>query len=383
MVNTITAPKWVAFGRSLSARARPIGFCAATITASRLCLLLIGYLSQRLLASQAGADPLTDLFQRWDAPWYAGIACDGYHLATDFAHSGCTNVNFMPLMPALESALLVVMPLKAALLILPLLFLLVGAVVLYESVSERFDEHVARMTIASLCFFPGSFVFSSPMTEALFFMLSVIGFRCLASRNWVPGGLTAALMTVTRLNGVLMSVAMAVAWVEDRYSKGLTPTTFRELLLIVLTPLPLLCFLAFLFWRFHDGFAIFHSQRYFWGNRFDGLFHNLFQVFDWKEQLSGRVESGLALFAVVVFLTQIRCFTLEESVFVLLSIVVATMSERAILSTLRYLLPLYPIHIAFGRIASRRGGTEILIPCLAIINGFLMVLWSQGGAVFV
>ena len=39
---------------------------------------------------------------------------------------------------------------------------------------------------------------------ALFFMLSVIGFRCLASRNWVPGGLTAALMTITRLNGVLM-----------------------------------------------------------------------------------------------------------------------------------------------------------------------------------
>jgi Mannosyltransferase (PIG-V) len=375
----------VRLGRGWPHHRMPIGFCVSTILASRFVLYLIGHLSQKFLGSHEGlapSDPLLVLFTRWDADWYLSVAHHGYHLATDYTGPGWTNVAFFPLMPGLEALMSTLMPLKVTAIVLPNLSLVIGSVILYEWVRERFGERIARTTIMSVCFFPGSFVFSSGTSEALFFMLAVLSFQFLASRRWVPASLTASLLAITRPNGFAMACILGIAWLRDRFSNGLTSTTFRELLVIELIPVPLVAFMVFQYGRFGDAFAFLHAQ-YFWGSAFGWPFSDLFQVFRSTEPLRLRIGSGLALFTVAIFLTQVRYLTAEEVCFVLLSGALTTMSGWRISSALRYLIALYPIHVAFALLSTRQGWADIMVPCLAIVNGFLMVFWSQGGMLFV
>jgi hypothetical protein len=137
--------------------------------------------------------------------------------------------------------------------------------------------------------------------------------------------------------------------------------------------------MAFLFWRFGDAFAAFNAHRSFWSNKLVWPFENLFYIF-YGNDLRARLQSGLALVVVSIFLLEARSFTIEEISFVVLSLLLTTsFQNQALLSTTRYLLPLFPIHIALALASYRHNWAAPVIPCLAIMNGFLMVFWSNGG----
>lgn len=370
--------------RSLSRS--PIGYCLAVVLISRLALLLVGHLSQAFMGSQTGLAPserIGDLLNRWDADWYLLIVRGGYKLSTDYSGIGQTNVAFFPLLPAVMILTSIFVPLKVTALLLPNLFLLVGCVALHQYVKQRFGDTIANLAVMSVCCFPGSFLFSSVMTESLFFMLAVLSFRYLNSRQWLTASVGAALLSVTRVNGLAVGCAFGIAWWRDRLVLGRTPTLFRELLLILLIPLPLFVFMGFLYWRFGDAFAAFNAHRYFWSNSIVWPFENLFYIF-YGDDLRARFHAGLALVVVAFFILEIRNFTLEEVSFVTISLLATTSTQfGGLFSTARYLLPLFPIHIALALASSRRAWAAPVIPCLAIINGFVMVLWSQGGTIFI
>jgi hypothetical protein len=362
--------------------ARPIVYCAVVVFASRLTLLVIGQLSQRFMGSPQGlasSDSLADMWRRFDANWYLDIAGRGYRLSTDYFGSGDTNVAFFPLWPELLWLTSKLVSRNIAVLLLPNLLLLIGCIKLHELVRFRFDDKVANMVVVSACCFPGSFVFSAAMTESLFFLLAILSFRYLNSRRWLPASVAVALLSITRVNGLAAGCAFGVGWLRDRLLLGRTPTVLRELLLILLIPMPLCAFMAFLFWRFGDAFAAFNAHRSFWSNKLVWPFENLFYIF-YGNDLRARLQSGLALVVVSIFLLEARSFTIEEISFVVLSLLLTTsFQNQALLSTTRYLLPLFPIHIALALASYRHNWAAPVIPCLAIMNGFLMVFWSNGG----
>ena len=367
---------------ALSTLMRPIAYCALVVLASRLTLLVIGHLSQKFLGSPEGlaaSDSLSNFWTRFDANWYINIVEQGYRLSTNYSGIGETNVAFFPLWPDLLWLASEILSLKIAVLVIPTLLLFIGTINLHELVRVRFDDKVANMAVVSACCFPGSFVFSSAMTESLFFLLAILSFRYLNSRRWLPASIATSLLVITRVNGVAAACALGIGWLHDRLLLGRTPTLLRELLMLLLIPLPLCAFMGFLYWRFGDAFAAFNAHKSFWLNTFVWPFENLFYIF-YGSDLRARLQSGMALVAVFIFLLEARSFTLEENSFVVISVLLTTsIQPQALFSMTRYLLPLFPIHVALALASSKRGWAAPVIPCLAIMNGFLMVFWSQGG----
>ncbi len=366
----------------LSTYAKPLVFCAAVVFASRLTLFVVGDLSQKFMGSPQGlaaSQNLSEFWTRWDANWYLSIVRDGYKLSTNYAGNGETNVAFFPLWPDLLLLTSPFLSLNTAVLLLPNLLLLIGTVILHDSVRRRFDESVANLAVVSVCSFPGSFEFSSPMTESLFFMLVILTFHCINLRKVLPACFAAALLSITRVNGIAAGFTLGIGWLRDRLLIGWTPTLFRELFLILLIPIPVCAFMAFQFWRFGDGFASFNAHTYFWSNTIGWPFENLFYIL-YGSDVRARLQSGMALLAICVFILEINSFTFEEACFVAISILLTTSTQwGGLVSIMRYLLPLFPIHIAIALAAARRKWAAPLIPCFAIMNGFLMVFWSQGG----
>jgi hypothetical protein len=339
------------------------------------------------LASWTG---LAAFWTRWDANWYLDVVTGGYRLSTNYfgtnaASLGQTNLAFFPLWPNLLWLTAKFLPLNIATLLLPNLLLLIGTVSLHEFARLRFDRKVANMAVISACCFPGSFVFSSAMTESLFFVLGILTFRYLNSHRWLPASFCAALMTITRVNGLTAGCALGIGWLHDRLTIGRTPTLRRELLAVLLIPIPLCLFMTFLFSRFGDAFAAFNAHLYAWPNNPTWPFANLFYVFHGGDAYwPGRLQSALALVAICIFILEVHSFTIEEISFVVLTVLVTTSTfTGGLYSITRYLLPLFPIHLALALAASRHDWAAPVIPCLAIMNGFLMVFWSQGAVVFI
>jgi len=73
----------------------------ALFVGSRLAIWLIPLLFRGLIPVQEN-QTLVDIFLRWDAGWYAGIAKDGYHWAGPDTQS---SVAFFPLYPLLSRIL--------------------------------------------------------------------------------------------------------------------------------------------------------------------------------------------------------------------------------------------------------------------------------------
>jgi Gpi18-like mannosyltransferase len=374
------------------------------VVASRVALLATGHLAQRMAMYNpvtglhvAGAPPnlaswtgLAAFWTRWDANWYLDVVTGGYRLSTNYFRTNTvsldqTNVAFFPLWPNLLWLTAKFLPLNIATLLLPNLLLLIGTVSLHEFARLRFDRKVANMAVISACCFPGSFVFSSAMTESLFFVLGILTFRYLNSHRWLPASFCAALMSTTRVNGLTAGCALGIGWLHERLTIGRAPTLRRELLAVLLIPIPLCLFMTFLFWRFGDAFAAFNAHLYAWPNNPTWPFANLFYVFHGGDSYwPGRLQSALALLAICIFILEVHSFTIEEISFVVLTVLVTTSTfTGGLYSITRYLLPLFPIHLALALAGSRRDWAAPVIPCLAIMNGFLMVFWSQGAVVFI
>ena len=149
----------------------------------------------------------------WDANWYTSIVTEGYHLK-DF--TGQTNVNFFPLFPALTWPLSLVLPAGFAGQIVANVCFLLGCIVLHQFSQERFDSRIADYSVVSACFFPGSFIFSASAPESLFFLLIMLSFYQLSRSHWLLATIPAALLTITRSNGIFILAPLVVEWLKRR-----------------------------------------------------------------------------------------------------------------------------------------------------------------------
>jgi len=359
--------RWVKFSRW-----QQISFCVLCVVTSRLILIIIGLLSLRLADMPVDA---SSLFMHWDGNWYTAIVTEGYNLK-DF--TGQTNVNFFPLFPALTWPLSLVLPAGFAGQIVANVCFLLGCIVLHQFSEERFDSRIADYSVVSACFFPGSFIFSASAPESLFFLLIMLSFYQLSRSHWLLATIPAALLTITRSNGIFIVAPLVVEWLKriSAYPEG---TGLKPLFYIFAIPLPLCAFMFYLFWHFTDAFAFVNTAIHFWGNRFDWHYLFLFQVDDIRAIMQKVI--GLSMF--LLFVSQAKHFTLAEITMVLLFYVLIGTTSASYFSLLRYLLPLYQIHQATGILAARGRVGAPLIGSLAALNGLYMVFWVRDDTFFV
>jgi hypothetical protein len=157
------------------------------------------------------ANPFWDRFARWDAGWYHGIASNGY----EFVEGGRSNLAFFPVYPQLMGVLgrafggaqqdfyfagIMISWLSFA-LAMPLLYRL-----------ARLDlphDKAMRVTVYASVF-PSAYFFGVVYSEALFLLTLVGAAYAFRTRNWLGAAVAAALMTGTRVNGVMFLPALAL-----------------------------------------------------------------------------------------------------------------------------------------------------------------------------
>jgi len=164
--------------------------------------------------------PLWDRFARWDSGWYHGIAATGYK----YVEGRRSNLAFFPVYPKLMGALGRVMGgaqqdfYFAGILISWLAFAAAMPLLYRLARLDLPHEQATRVTMYAAVF-PSAYFFGVVYSEALFLLTLVGAALALRSKRWLLAAVAAAIMTGTRVNGVMFLPALAlIGW--DAASNG-------------------------------------------------------------------------------------------------------------------------------------------------------------------
>lgn len=354
--------------------------CVGAFLAGRVLLFLIGGLSRAFAELPFG--PL-EMWLQWDAAWYLSIAQDGYSASTAWEGpiEGQSNLAFFPLYPLLVRLFGALMPSPLAGVLLSSACLLGASLFLHRLAAPRLGERGADFAVLSLNAFPGSFVYSSVMTEGLFLLLTTACVYFATRRAYAGAAVMGGLASITRVTGILAGVAVGIDWVKSRLLFAEEEIDWRQLLAVCAIPLPLVGFMGYLLWKFGDAYA-FQSIQPFWGRSYGNPFSIL--VFPFTHP-AGPVDVFVSAYTIVVVLAVLagaRALTWGELFFFLASILLPLSSGTQSLP--RYLVAQFPLHLAMGGLMARRPFLGQYLPvAMALFNGFMMTLWSRGHHVFV
>lgn len=220
-------------------------------------------------------DLLTATASRYDTGFYLVIALQGYE-------EDPLRAAFPPLYSVAIGALkhvadpLVASEVEAALLAglaVSCAAFAVGLYLLHRLVTLDFGEQVAHRTVVLLAVFPTSFFFSAVYSESLFLALSVGAiYAGRRGRGWLAGVL-GALAALTRLQGIVLLVPLAILLVygprgDGPARRGWRPPNaalaIRQAAPALLIPVALAAFAAYLWVVVDDPLATFQAQREGW-----------------------------------------------------------------------------------------------------------------------
>jgi hypothetical protein len=253
--------------------------------------LTLGKLLLYVLAAQPFGGAEAGLCQ-WDCEWYIHTIQSGYDKEPllrpnmDFA-----NWAFFPLYPLLAGVLKLATGLSAfwagtATSVLCFIsFVLLST--RYRALTRGLQTQARDLSwIVLLTVYPFSFYFFVPYTESLYLLTTVLLLLAVRTNRPTGTGLATALLTATRPTGVLVIpyIVLERAW-HARLAflgPGLNlPTRSRVLadcaFPLVLAPLGLACYMAYLYWLTGDALAFSHVQI-----AWDRRFFNPLKTFYWS-----------------------------------------------------------------------------------------------------
>lgn len=249
--------------------ARPHAASAVrAFVATRLMVFVVAYFAvvtvgfpPRPVGFTLSPDPLANLPARFDAGWYGGIARTGYEWDRQFERQ--RNIAFFPALPMLMRPVGSFLGANAP--TLPrerrLLRMLWGGVIVSLAAFLWALYYLARLgdllagpraaawaplLVAS---YPFAVFFSVPYTEALFLLGAVGAFYHFHRGQWMRAALWGLLVGLSRPNGCLLSVALAVLALQQVWPlRGAWMTPLLGRLLVAAMPgVAMLLFTAYLY----------------------------------------------------------------------------------------------------------------------------------------
>ncbi len=360
--------KTFALNRKEAAPARRFRWLIAPLTAflvTRIAIFGIVLLADVILPGFNGihvfqsGNPAADYvnaWDHWDTPFYTEIAEHGYSYVRGYARN---NVVFYPLYPISIAALSPILggnALLAGLLISNVSFF-AALLILYQLVVLKTgDESVSARTIFCLAAFPEAFFFAAAYTESLFLLLTVTAAYLAVRRQWGWAGVMGILASVTRATGFLLVIVVGYEWLHangwtfsrireraawDRLLKAIK-AHWIELIPILLIPVGLLLYMAYLGHTFGDPMAAFESQAG-WRQPSNGIsFFN-----DMKLLLTGRlwpsyIMDTICFFVVMALIIPIgRRFGAGYALYTAFSLLIPATS--GVMSITRFTTVLFPV----------------------------------------
>jgi hypothetical protein len=367
---------------------------ALPFVATRLALLLVGWMAQLFPASPAY--PLQDvvargwhfspyrwldMWGRWDTGWYLTIVREGYWLQGNHTQQQ-SNVTFFPLYPLVVRALLWPIPdaweTNGLVLLVGVLLsnaCLFGGVTLLYLLAQSLtnDASVAQRAVRYLLLFPTSFYLSSFYTDAAFLCISAAALLAAQQRRWALAALAAALLGITRPLGIMMTPILfwfylsAAGWrIQNLRAGGLW---------LFLAPVPFLIHLGWMGLATGDWLAPMHAQQaYFRG--FAWPWTTLFAPNHSQPWITPLEQAFIMLFLVVAL---VACWRLPSAGYGLwvLALILPFLFTGITVSALRYVLVAVPVYVVlaqWGRVNTLDTLLQMLFFAIQIV---LMVAWSQ------
>lgn len=343
---------------------------------SRVAVLAVGYAAIATIGDSHRRSPLgvdndfLNLFARFDAGWYFGIASDGYTARPDFDPTRQSEIAFFPGLPLLMrlAAVLLDVNLWIAGTVVVTVAFLWALTYVYRLARLDLEPADARAALAFLAFYPFAVCYSAILTEAPFLLAAAAAFYHFRREElWKAGafGLFAGLL---RPNGFLIAVPLGlIALLSYLRSRGLLPgpsggepkTSKALIVQLGVATLPvagMLAYAAHVWTLTGDPFSFVAVQQA-WGRQ-TAL---LFDVIGDRAGVIARegfaayargnaveiMEGAAALFALAAVWPIVRRFGLAYGVFVAMAVLPPLISMGTI-SLGRYTAPLFPIFLWLG-----------------------------------
>jgi hypothetical protein len=195
---------------------------------SRIGVLVVGLMAAHAIGFPGGRTPFRvaageagNLPARFDAGWYLQIATYGYEYLPD-RFDRQQNLVFFPAFPVLMSlgSLLMARQVLWAGTLISIIAFVWASRYLYRLARELMDEDRAQATVLLASLYPFAIFFSAAYTEGLF-LLAMIGawYHLRRDQRW-PAFAWGLLAGLTRPNGCLLSVPLALLVVTPLWRGG-------------------------------------------------------------------------------------------------------------------------------------------------------------------
>lgn len=268
---------------------KQIGTITGLFLLWRAGLFTLSVLADRLLAYAPSFPYATTLLPSFGLPRaiYSFANFDGVHYLT-IAREGYLTTNFIqaffPLFPAVIlhglHTLFPSLNLLIAGLVLANLFFLGFLLIGFRLIASTYSARIAWRFIFAVLLFPWSIFLASLYTESLFLLLMISCFWFAHKKNWVWAALMAALLSSTRIVGIMIVPALLI----ELYSSvipakaGAVPfgqiqskKYYKEIITILLGSTGLLAYMGYLYLHFGDPLYFLHVQAAFGAGRSNGI----------------------------------------------------------------------------------------------------------------
>jgi hypothetical protein len=360
------------------------GKVIATVLITKLFVLTFGAQAYQVV-KETRLDPSNSflgIWKRWDALHYLKIAETGYTGVGDDRFL----IVFFPLYPFLVSiaSFLTRDYILAGFLVTALASVAAG-LVFRELVRLDYPEKTARLAVLFLFIFPTSYFLHIPYTESLFLALVIGCFLAARKRMWFAAALLGSLACMTRINGLILVLALAFEiWEEYRETRSFN----RSWLFLALVPMGFgfYLFLNFLLTGSPTMFLVYqkeHWYRYFrvpW----EGIWETYLRIFNPKAvdaQMMGVQEMLFVLIGFCATLVGWPILRGSYRVWMAANWLIFV-STSFVLSVPRYTITLFPLFILMAATARRSWSLNVLFICWSIlflalfITQFVRGLWA-------
>lgn len=359
--------------------------------ASRVVLTIIGCVSRIALAPfheqyhvwNYSKHLWLDIWGVWDTGWYLSLAKFGYSphvsLAPETLHQA--NYAFFPLYPlSIYLTNFITRDFFIASLVVSNISLIVACFLLFKLTEAYFNKIVALRAVKYLLVFPTAFIFSGGFSEALFLVLLLAVFLFAQRRQWLFVGIFGFLGALTRFIGIFVIIPLLFEYLEQ------VDFSFKkikvDILFLLLIPLGTLAFSYYNFRLTGDFLAFIHIQ-----DAWNRVLQNPMQVL--VEGLRNpNINFSFPAWTALLYFLIVNIYYFWNEVFshtkiklgwwLLCGYTLIVPLATGISSLPRYILVAFPMYIFLAKSSENQTVDQLLTVTLALLQGFLMVFWSNG-----
>jgi Gpi18-like mannosyltransferase len=298
---------------------------------------------------------------RWDTVNYLGIAENGYSYLESYTV-------WPPLYPFLIKIFSYIFkpPLFAA-IIVSNFFLIISIILFLKLFSELFGESVAKESLFYLFLFPTSFYLLAPYTESIFLALSLALMYAAIKKKWLIAGVLGGFAALTRVQGILLVIPALVEGVLAFAASKDRKTILQFLPAALFAPLTYGLYCLYVRFGLMAEWP-WVSLNTFWGQRFawpwEGIIGNLSvllgtvtDVYAVTHPLVHLVTVIVTVYSIFFFAKAWKKMPLSISLYSLAAILLVLCkvdSQSFMVSTMRYLLPIFPIFIGQAMLMNKK-----------------------------